>query len=172
MMGGERILHSKKQPYYVHLFGSYGETYNYFIHPVNSQIYWEPTPYDKPVPPKVRRDAGRPKKNRIKDGNEEPVCRSNMKNTYNDTQCDMYELFVHNLRGCVKQSVSISARIYGMRGPDISTERSKQTLMRGPAPAHPTAPGLIRVSYPGYGPYGSTQPQFMEFIPTPGFPKK
>jgi hypothetical protein len=54
----------------------------------------------------------------------------------------------------------------------ISTERSKQTSVRGPAPAHPTALGLIRVPYPGYGPSGSTHPQFMEFIPTPGFPKK
>jgi hypothetical protein len=31
---------------------------------------------------------------------------------------------------------------------------------------------VIRVSYPGYGPSGWIQPQFMEFIPTPGFPKK
>lgn len=42
--------------------GSYRATYNYFIQPVNSQIYWESTPYDKPVPPKVKRAPGRPKK--------------------------------------------------------------------------------------------------------------
>jgi len=45
--------------------------------------------------------------------------------------------------------------------------------MRGSAPAHPTPAGIIRVSYPTYGLPGSTQPtKFMEFIRTPGFPKK
>ena len=42
--------------------------------------------------------------------------------------------------------------------------------MRGPTPAHHTHAGIIRVSYPTYGPPGSTQPnKFMEFVPTPGF---
>jgi len=45
--------------------------------------------------------------------------------------------------------------------------------MRDPAPAHPTPADIIRVPYPTYGPPSSTQPtRFMEFIPTPGFPKK
>jgi len=59
-----------------------------------------------------------------------------------------------------------------MRGPVLSIERSKQTPVRGSAPAHPTTHGLIRVPYPGYGPSSSTQPQFMEFISTPTFSKK
>jgi hypothetical protein len=59
-----------------------------------------------------------------------------------------------------------------MRGPIILTERSKQTQVRGPALTHTTTRGLIRVPYPGYEPSGSTQPQFMEFIPTLGIPKK
>jgi len=54
-----------------------------------------------------------------------------------------------------------------MRWPIFSTETSKQTPVRGPAPPHPTALGVIRAPYPSYGPSGSTQPQFMEFIPTP-----
>jgi len=66
----------------------------------------------------------------------------------------------------------VPARRYGIRGPVISNERPKQTPVRGPAPSHPTAPGVIRVPYPNYGPSGSSQPKFMEFIPTPGFPKK
>ena len=61
---------------------------------------------------------------------------------------------------------------YGIRGPGISNERAKQTLVRGPAPSHPTATGVVLVPYPNYGPSGSSQPKFMEFIPTPGFPKK
>jgi len=59
-----------------------------------------------------------------------------------------------------------------MRGPIISTERSKQTPVMGPAPQNPIAPEVIRVSYPSYGQSISTQPQFMEFIPTPWFPKR
>jgi len=66
----------------------------------------------------------------------------------------------------------VPARRYGIRRPIISNERPKKTLVRGPAPTHPTAPGVIRVLYPNYGPSGSTQSKFMEFIPTPGFPKK
>lgn len=86
--------------------GSYSATYNYFIQPVNSQQYWEPTPYDKPVPPPVRRSAGRPKKNRRKDVNEEPIAGQKLKKTYNDTQCSRCGLFGHNTRGCMKQGVT------------------------------------------------------------------
>jgi hypothetical protein len=86
--------------------GSYRATYNYFIQPVNSQIYWESTPYDKPVPPKVKRAPGRPKKVRRKDGNEEPGCGSQIKKTYNDTQCGRCGLVGHNARSCMEQGVS------------------------------------------------------------------
>jgi len=58
-----------------------------------------------------------------------------------------------------------------MREPVFSNDRHKQTPVRGPAPQNPTAPGVIRVSYPSYGSSASTQPQYMEFIPTLGFPK-
>jgi len=50
--------------------------------------------------------------------------------------------------------------------------RPKKTPVRGPAPAHPIAPAVVRVPYRNYGSFGSTQPMFMEFIPTPRFPKK
>jgi hypothetical protein len=66
----------------------------------------------------------------------------------------------------------VITRRYVIRGPIISNERPKQTLVRGPAPAHPTTPGVIKVPYSSYGPSSSTQHKFMEFIPTPGFPKK
>jgi len=55
----------------------------------------------------------------------------------------------------------MSTRKYGMRGP-----------LRGPTPQNQTAPRVIRVSNPNYGSSTSTQPQYMEFIPTPGFPKQ
>ena len=58
-----------------------------------------------------------------------------------------------------------------MRGPVISNDRHKQTPMGDPAPQNPTALEVIRVPYPNYGSSASTQPQYMEFIPTRGFPK-
>ncbi|RHN55734.1 hypothetical protein MtrunA17_Chr5g0421211 [Medicago truncatula] len=65
----------------------------------------------------------------------------------------------------------MSTRRYDMRGPVISNDMHKQTPLTGPAPQNPqnpTAPGVIRVSNPKSA---STQRQYMEFIPTPGFPK-
>jgi len=40
-----------------------------------------------------------------KDGNQEPICGSNMKKTYNDTQYGRCGLMGHNSRSCVKQGV-------------------------------------------------------------------
>jgi hypothetical protein len=37
----------------------------------------------------------------------------------------------------------VPARRYGIIGPFISNERPKQTPVRGPAPSHPTAPGVV-----------------------------
>jgi len=59
-----------------------------------------------------------------------------------------------------------------MRGPVISNDRHKQTPQRGSTPQNPTAPGVIRVPNPNYKSSASTQPQYMEFIPTSGFPKQ
>jgi len=66
----------------------------------------------------------------------------------------------------------VPARRYDIKRPIISNEGPKQTPVRGHAPTHPTALGVIRVPYPNYGPSGSTQSKFMEFIQNPGFPKK
>jgi len=68
--------------------------------------------------------------------------------------------------------MGVTTRRYGIRGPIILNERPKQAPLRGHASTHPTAPGVIGVSYPSYDTFGSTQPKIMEFIPTPKFPKK
>jgi len=71
------------------------------------------------------------------------------------------------------QFQGVAPRRYDLRGSVFSANRPKQTPMTSPAPAHPTPAGIIMVPYPTYGPPGSTQPTtFMEFIPTPEFPKK
>ena len=72
---------------------------------MNSQIYWEPTPYEKPVSPKLKRAAGIPKKNKRKDGNQEAIGGSNMTKTYNDTQYGRCGLMGHDPGSCVKEGV-------------------------------------------------------------------
>jgi len=52
----------------------------------------------------------------------------------------------------------VGTRRYGIRGPVISTEKSTQTPVKGTTPPHPTAPEVIRMSYPSYGPSDSTKP--------------
>ncbi|AES82444.2 hypothetical protein MTR_7g112850 [Medicago truncatula] len=65
----------------------------------------------------------------------------------------------------------MSTRRYDIRGLVISNDMHKQTPLRGPAPQNPIALGVVRVPNPNYGSSASTQPQYMEFIPTPEFPK-
>ena len=81
-------------------FGSYHATYQFFINPTNSQEFWEKTPYLKPIPPKVRRSAGRPKKNRRKDGDECVVTGGKLKRSYNVWTCSTCKQEGHNSRGC------------------------------------------------------------------------
>lgn len=81
-------------------FGSYHETYQFFINPTNSQEFWEKTPYVKPIPPKIKRSAGRPKKNRRKDGNECDVVGGKLKRSYNAWTCSICKQEGHNSRGC------------------------------------------------------------------------
>lgn len=55
---------------------------------------------------KRKRDTGRPKKRRRKDGDEEPVNGHNMKKSNNEPQCLKCGLLGHNTSRCTKQSVA------------------------------------------------------------------
>jgi len=81
-------------------FGSYHATYQFFINPTNSQEFWEKTPYVKPIPPKIKRSAGRPKKNRRKDGNECAVIGGKLKRSYNVWTFSTCNQKGYNSRGC------------------------------------------------------------------------
>lgn len=74
------------------------KTYKFFINPTNSQEFWEKTPYVKPIPPKIKRSAGRPKKNRRKDGNECDVVGGKLKRSYNAWTCSICKQEGHNSR--------------------------------------------------------------------------
>lgn len=62
--------------------GSYNATYTFFIQPTQGEQYWRRTEYIHPVPPKLKRRPGRPKKQRRKDGNEEMVSNNKLKRSY------------------------------------------------------------------------------------------
>ncbi|GAU46358.1 hypothetical protein TSUD_325000 [Trifolium subterraneum] len=65
---------------------SYKASYEFFIQLVRGETYWEPTPFTKPVPPWVKRIAGRPKKNRRRDETEVPAGSGKVKRTLPDFQ--------------------------------------------------------------------------------------
>jgi len=87
-----------------------------------------------------------------------------------DSECN--NLGTGYIENCRNLRTSLIAFIGGSKYKEVWHERTKQTPVRGPAPPDPIPSGVIRVSYPSYGPFGSSQLQFMEFIPTPRFSKK
>jgi len=80
--------------------GSYHATYQFFVNPTNSQEFWEQTSCEKPVPPPIKRSAGRPKKQRRKDGNEEAVVGGKLKRSYKEWTCSRCKQQGHSSRGC------------------------------------------------------------------------
>lgn len=96
--------------------GAYRSTYEHCVRPTASQQYWEQTDYVRPIPPRVnKRKPGRPKKNRRRDGNEEPVAGSRnrrragneppvpatrIRRSYPPITCTRCGLTGHNTRSC------------------------------------------------------------------------
>jgi hypothetical protein len=99
------IAHQSRRPEdYCHALlsiGAYNSTYEFFVNPTASQEYWEKTEYVKPVPPPSRRSAGRPKKQRRKDGNEASVSGGKSKRIYNEWTCSNCSMKGHSSRGCM-----------------------------------------------------------------------
>lgn len=86
--------------------GAYKATYDFFVQPTQSDHYWTPTEYERPLPPKITRKAGRPKKQRRKNGNEELlICGSKLKRRLLIWTCQRCGLEGHNSRGCTNQGV-------------------------------------------------------------------
>ena len=103
---------------------AYRSTYEFFVKPMQSQEFWEKTDYIQPQAPKVaKRKAGRPKKNRRKDGNEEPVAGSKLKRAYPPITCTRCGLENHNIRTCQNQGVPIRPRNFSQsEGTETETE--------------------------------------------------
>ena len=90
---------------------AYKSTYEFFVKPTQSQEFWEKTDYIMPNAPMVaKKKAGRPKKNRRKDGNEEPVAGSKLKRSYPPIICTRCGLKNHNTRTCQNQGVPMRPR--------------------------------------------------------------
>lgn len=110
--------------------GSYHATYQFFVNPTNSQEFWEQTSYDKPVPPTIRRSAGRPKKQRRKDGNEDVVVGGKLKRSYKDWTCSRCNEQGHNSRGCPQRPVN-EKEVEGQQGEGNGHQGQGQEQQQG-----------------------------------------
>jgi hypothetical protein len=101
------IAHQVRKPEdYCHgllSIGAFNATYEFFVNPTASQEYWEKTENAKPVPPPSRRSAGRPKRQRRKDGNEASGSGGKSKRIYNEWTCSNCSGKKHSKRGCANQ---------------------------------------------------------------------
>lgn len=111
--------------------GAYRSTYEFAIQPTNGPNYWEETPYLRPIPPKLKRKAGRPKKNRRRDSTEAPPSgtapsgatrsaqagnaqaggrRTRIRRAFGEIRCSRCGLYGHNTRTCHHQGVALMPR--------------------------------------------------------------
>lgn len=86
--------------------GSYNAVYASFVQPTQGEQYWTPTEYIHPAPPKLKRQAGRPKKQRRKDGNEGMVSNNRLKRSYGEWNCKRCGHQGHNSKGCMNYGCS------------------------------------------------------------------
>ena len=56
--------------------------YGHSIQAVNSEEYWEEIGHPRPIPPKIKRHIGRPKKQRKKDNDEAPGMSRKLKRSF------------------------------------------------------------------------------------------
>lgn len=126
---------------YVHAWltmGAYRSTYEFAIQPTRSQQYWEPTPYEKPIPPNMKKKAGRPKKNRRRDGTEEQVAgrarrdatesqlAGRVRRSYPVMTCSRCGFEGHNTRSCHQQGCRIRPKNWVPPPPEDETENAEQ----------------------------------------------
>ncbi|KAJ1404870.1 Zinc finger, CCHC-type superfamily [Sesbania bispinosa] len=81
---------------------SYHATYEHHVQPLQGEEFWETTDQLPPVPPNIQRKAGRPKKQRRKegDGRESAVNPRKLKRKLADYTCRICEVKGHNKQKC------------------------------------------------------------------------
>ena len=74
-------------------------TYSFLINPINGPNLWAKTPYDPLLPPKEKRQPGRPKTKRIKEP-DEPQNPYKLRRTCLVMKCKKCGQPGHNIRSC------------------------------------------------------------------------
>ncbi|KAJ1412301.1 hypothetical protein SESBI_20568 [Sesbania bispinosa] len=78
--------------------GAYNATYEHFVQPTQGEQSWNRTKYDKPVPPPIKKAAGRPKKQRRKHANEGSIQNNKLKRSNPECICSRCGHPNHNIR--------------------------------------------------------------------------
>ena len=77
--------------------------YEHIVEPINSQQYWEKTPFPPPLPPLIKVQPGRPKKKRNRRNDippELPNDDQKLKKVGGKMHCNYCKLEGHNARTC------------------------------------------------------------------------
>lgn len=110
---------------------------------LNTAENWVQTEYLQPAPPQIRRRAGRPKKRRRKDENEEPVSNNRLKRVYPDFTCSRCGLVGHNRKGCLNPGVPKRPKKWTPPEPQTTDTENAQVEIdvsqSGPAPQDATS---------------------------------
>ncbi|KAK7339597.1 hypothetical protein VNO77_20275 [Canavalia gladiata] len=80
---------------------SYQATYANHIEALPGQDFWVHTDQIPPVPPKIKKKVGRPKKQRRKENHEEPVNPTKLKRKIKEVKCSVCGDTNHNRQTCV-----------------------------------------------------------------------
>ena len=97
------IFYLKRKPEeFVHSYfhkSIYLKTYSFLINPINGPNLWAATPYNPPLPPKERRQPGKPKMKRVREP-DEPINPYKLSRNCLVMKCKNYGKPKHNTRTC------------------------------------------------------------------------
>jgi hypothetical protein len=84
---------------------TYKKTYQHVLQPVEHESAWPISPNPKPLPPRVKKMLGRPKKNRRRDPSEPVKSGTKSSKVGTKIRCGHYKNCGHNSRTCSEQMV-------------------------------------------------------------------
>ncbi|XP_061353582.1 uncharacterized protein LOC133298332 [Gastrolobium bilobum] len=165
-------------------------TYEHTLNPVNSDKYWPASDEPKPLPPKLKRPIGRPKKHRKKDPTEDQGSMTKkVKRTY-EAKCSKCGQIGHYGKSCKgppasktdksqarPQSVrigtdSVNEILLSQGGPsEIGSSQAQQVNLRGcsPPPSNPEEANAVLTEETMKAASTGTRSRFMHFMTTPDF---
>ncbi|XP_061350413.1 uncharacterized protein LOC133295586 [Gastrolobium bilobum] len=165
-------------------------TYEHTLNPVNSDKYWPASDEPKPLPPKLKRPIGRPKKHRKKDPTEDQGSMTKkVKRTY-EAKCSKCGQTGHYVKSCKgppasktdksqarPQSVKIGTdsvnEIPLSQGgsSEIGSSQAQQVNLRGCSspPSNPEEANAVLTEETIKAANTGTRSRFMHFMTTPGF---